>query len=43
MGDDGNEITIYISKPKEINKNIPAMVHLHGILYHSFKLYILET
>ena len=30
IGDDGNEIKIYISKPKDVINNVPAILHLHG-------------
>ena len=30
IGEDGNEIKIYISKPKDMSEDIPAIIHLHG-------------
>jgi len=30
IGEDGNEIKIYISKPKDMSEDIPAILHLHG-------------
>jgi len=30
IGDDGNEIKIYISTPEQVSDNIPAILHLHG-------------
>ena len=29
-GDDGNELTLYIHRPKDINGDLPCLVHTHG-------------
>ena len=30
IGDDGNEIKLYITKPEDISGEIPGILHLHG-------------
>jgi len=30
IGDDGNEIKLYITKPADVSEEIPAILHLHG-------------
>ena len=30
IGDDGNEIKLYISKPADLSEEMPAILHLHG-------------